>query len=192
MKEYIECGCGCGEHREKYDKRGREMKYIRYHRQTLGTKGNKGHKSWNSGTRGKCNVFDCDKPNHGKGCCVKHYQKLYYIHNSQKIKKRIKAYNKNNPHIKLKNGLKNLNKIGKLFDICGEEYKWLVDKWSKTIKIRDNYTCQICGFKGDNSSLNSHHIFYKNKYPQLSLNLNNGITLCLTCHKEIHYAVANW
>lgn len=54
--------------------------------------------------------------------------------------------------------------------------------WSESVKERDKGICQICFNKGNIA----HHIFYKSKYPKLSLNLNNGITLCKKCHKEVH------
>lgn len=54
--------------------------------------------------------------------------------------------------------------------------------WSKSVKERDNNTCQICG----NGSDVAHHLFHKSKYPKLSLNISNGISLCVECHKEAH------
>jgi hypothetical protein len=55
------------------------------------------------------------------------------------------------------------------------------NKWSKSVKKRDKFTCQICG---DNSggNLHSNHILKSSDYPRIRLNLNNGITLCDSCH----------
>lgn len=49
---------------------------------------------------------------------------------------------------------------------------------------RDNFKCQNCGQVG--GELNAHHIKSFKKYPKLRLDLDNGITLCIGCHKEVH------
>lgn len=57
-------------------------------------------------------------------------------------------------------------------------------KWRNRVFERDNYTCQMCGQKGGN--LNAHHIKNFHKYKSKRLDLNNGITLCVKCHKLVH------
>ena len=97
---------------------------------------------------------------------------------------------------------------------CGNDYysgknhpKWIEDRsklkdrnrtirWSKDMKIwrkkiyeRDNYTCQMCNNKSSaNNSviLNAHHIKTFNDFPELILDINNGITLCEKCHKKTY------
>ena len=53
--------------------------------------------------------------------------------------------------------------------------------WRKAIFERDNYTCQICNQIG--GTLNADHIKPFSLYPDLRLDLNNGRTLCISCHK---------
>ena len=54
-------------------------------------------------------------------------------------------------------------------------------KWRNSVFEKDNYTCQCCG---DNSggNLQAHHKFNFSEYPELRLDVNNGITLCKKCH----------
>lgn len=55
-------------------------------------------------------------------------------------------------------------------------------QWRKSIFKRDNYTCQICQQRG--GKLNADHIKPFALFPDLRLNLNNGRTLCVSCHKK--------
>lgn len=57
-------------------------------------------------------------------------------------------------------------------------------KWRKSVFERDNYTCQVCGQVG--GSLNAHHIELFSKNIEKRIDINNGITLCINCHKKIH------
>ncbi len=64
------------------------------------------------------------------------------------------------------------------------EYK----EWRKAIYERDNYTCQFCGDdKGGN--LEAHHKKSFKDFPELRYDVDNGITLCQTCHREVHRKV---
>lgn len=59
--------------------------------------------------------------------------------------------------------------------------------WTLAVKIRDNYICQKCGkenLKGHNC--HAHHIKSKDEFPELIYDVNNGQTLCNTCHQILH------
>jgi 5-methylcytosine-specific restriction endonuclease McrA len=55
------------------------------------------------------------------------------------------------------------------------------------VLLRDNYTCQKCGSE---VSLHCHHIWPLNESPITSADMDECITLCKSCHKEIHMNVA--
>jgi len=57
--------------------------------------------------------------------------------------------------------------------------------WSQQVMKRDNYTCQICG-NSPSGNLNSHHLNGWNAFPEQRFDLDNGVTLCVDCHKEFH------
>ena len=57
-------------------------------------------------------------------------------------------------------------------------------EWRKEVFLRDSWTCQHCGQVG--GGLHAHHIMSFSKYPFLRLDINNGITLCVPCHSQVH------
>lgn len=62
---------------------------------------------------------------------------------------------------------------------------WRLSLWSEFIKTRDAHRCVNCE---SIISIQAHHIFRKIVYPQGSLELGNGITLCRECHGKLHAA----
>lgn len=57
-------------------------------------------------------------------------------------------------------------------------------KWKNNIFVRDNWTCQKCKKKG--VELEAHHILRFSQFPKLKFDINNGVTLCKSCHGKFH------
>jgi hypothetical protein len=57
--------------------------------------------------------------------------------------------------------------------------------WRKAVYYRDYWTCQKCGYKGKN--ICAHHIESYTSNKELRTCISNGITLCNTCHKDLHH-----
>ena len=56
--------------------------------------------------------------------------------------------------------------------------------WSKQVKINADFTCDCCHKRG--GELCSHHLKDWHSNKELRLDLNNGVCLCVECHKEFH------
>lgn len=56
--------------------------------------------------------------------------------------------------------------------------------WSNAVKERDNYTCQLCGKRG--GYLHAHHIKSYTFCEDGRHRVDNGVTLCVPCHRNIH------
>lgn len=61
-----------------------------------------------------------------------------------------------------------------------KEYK----AWRASVYERDNYACVMCGTAGNGRNLNADHIKPYALHPELALDVDNGRTLCIDCHKE--------
>ena len=57
--------------------------------------------------------------------------------------------------------------------------------WRKNVYKRDNYTCQCC-FKKSNGDIVAHHLNGYHWYSEGRTNVDNGVTLCESCHNEFH------
>lgn len=92
----------------------------------------------------------------------------------------VSRYEKNNPNY-------NLNKTDeeRAAQRCLEGY----EHWRVSVFNRDNYSCVCCGNKGGN--LNAHHLDGYHWCKEKRTDINNGVTLCESCHKEFHKQYSN-
>lgn len=67
-------------------------------------------------------------------------------------------------------------------DLLYEGYK----EWRRAVYQRDGFKCRVCG-SAESNTLRAHHIKPREDFPELLLELTNGLTVCNNCHKEIHY-----
>lgn len=56
-------------------------------------------------------------------------------------------------------------------------------KWRESVLRRDNYKCTECN---STKNLNVHHKKNFSEFEELRYDINNGITLCESCHKKLH------
>ena len=73
----------------------------------------------------------------GKKLSNEHKQKLSESHKKYKTEEERRR-------AKLNANIKYHHKYGSPFNLSSKEYKWALHSWSKTIKSRDNDTCQTC------------------------------------------------
>ena len=62
-------------------------------------------------------------------------------------------------------------------------------EWRKAVFERDDYRCYDCGERG--SELNAHHTYPFARFPRLRFDINNGVTLCETCHHQTFVYMGN-
>lgn len=57
-------------------------------------------------------------------------------------------------------------------------------RFRKKVLERDDWVCQVCGCR--KRIMHVHHIKPFAFFPNLRTDVNNGITLCPECHREVH------
>ena len=56
--------------------------------------------------------------------------------------------------------------------------------WRMAVYTRDGFICRAC--KQEGLRLEAHHILQRSQFPELTLSVDNGITLCISCHRKAH------
>ena len=98
-------------------------------------------------------------------------------------KKTIKSWQQSNPDKLHQYGRNQLQKYGSLLHMTPNQFRQALFVWSNLIKCRDG-ACIDCG---GIENLEAHHILSKKDYSDLILVENNGVTLCVACHKNYTY-----
>lgn len=55
--------------------------------------------------------------------------------------------------------------------------------WRLNVFVRDGFACQTCGAK---KPIQAHHVLFYKDFPDLRFRVDNGITLCKSCHYGLH------
>jgi 5-methylcytosine-specific restriction endonuclease McrA len=62
-------------------------------------------------------------------------------------------------------------------------------EWRIEIFTRDQYTCRFCGLRsasGVEAYLHAHHVVPVSADKSKAFDLDNGLTLCVECHRSHH------
>lgn len=60
-------------------------------------------------------------------------------------------------------------------------------EWAKEVKKMCNYTCAHCGKRSETKEMHAHHIVPRSESDDLACVLENGVALCSTCHRILHF-----
>lgn len=84
--------------------------------------------------------------------------------------------------LEMKFGVQKANDLVEEKAIVTDRQDALVKRWVKKVKQRDK-ECAICG---SGTKLCAHHINRWSDDPINRINIDNGITLCVNCHRKQH------
>src|SRR5574343_66234 len=165
---------------------GHKMGFQRGHKLNAGEKFEKGNVPWN---KGKMGTFSHTEEH-------KRYisQKLKGIKRSESTKKKMSESQSgvSRPYAKPPHysGAQHYNwKGGKDLENrrlkASPEYRC----WRDAVYKRDRYSCQTCGLHCNSKNIVAHHIYGWADFPNLRFDINNGLTLCRSCHAKIHKAM---
>lgn len=58
--------------------------------------------------------------------------------------------------------------------------------WRNEVYKKDRWTCRICGKHCEKNDIVAHHLKLFSEFPELRFSIDNGITLCRSCHIKLH------
>lgn len=67
-------------------------------------------------------------------------------------------------------------------NVLGNSVMW--KDWRAAVFARDGFKCKKC--EGNQGKLNPHHIYNFAQHKELRFVVENGITLCVDCHRLFH------
>jgi hypothetical protein len=149
------------------------------------------NKSWKK--RNKIKVKNYNK-SYGKEYRPTHREKenarqiTYRLRHPELVRERRRIWGEKNPEKILYNIQKHYSTLGAILGMTGRRYKFSLMVWSKSVKKRDGNKCWVCG---TNKKLEANHILPKNRYPELTFNINNGITICQDDH-DLYHNIIGW
>lgn len=114
---------------------------------------------------------------------IKQRESGYY--RTDEAKARGKKWKEENPEKVLASIERHLKKFK---NYTRRNVGYALQSWSTSVKQRDDYTCQHCHTDLLFEESKAHHIVAKSNFPQYAFDLDNGITLCHTCHMIEHHA----
>lgn len=99
----------------------------------------------------------------------------------------------NRPEVRIKKSIAmggdgDIERIERRRQMINEYRKSPAGQWSLSVRKRDEHQCQHCGSR---KMLHAHHIKPRSLYPELALEITNGITLCSLCHAQEHRKLNN-
>lgn len=61
--------------------------------------------------------------------------------------------------------------------------------WKLEVYKKDRGVCRLCGERCNNKNIVAHHLNNFKDFPELRFSVENGIVLCRSCHKKIHWEI---
>jgi hypothetical protein len=153
---------GCNKSFEVNPYRGNEAKYCSRKCMAISYKS---HIPWNKGLKG----FMAGEKHYNYG---KHWSKEII----EKMSKNRKGLTTKENHPNWKGGISSENELQRV------RFRRTIQK---QVFKRDNYTCQICGVRGKDMTVD--HIQSWAEYVELRFCIDNCRTLCVKCHYKITY-----
>lgn len=162
------CACGCGKKKLRYDKQGRESKYL------------PGHNARNKNLKTQEEIMcacGCGEKKFRYDSC---WREGRYLPGHFNRGKTLPQKGRPNPKIQ---GPNHWNWQGGKSEERRDRNSIENNTWRIRVFERDNYTCKLCWMSSyDGIRLNAHHIRPYKNYEELRLDVKNGITLCNECH----------